>query len=153
PPLARTHGAHHALLFTAVLCAVAAVAVAVFVTDPPRPVRAEGQLPAASPYRGSRRLARVHLASSLLVVPQFAIVAFTLVYLVSERGWDASVAGRWIFGFTVAGAVGRVISGVWTDRVGSRLRPIRQLAVVCAALMIGLSIGAALDAWWIVPLF
>ncbi len=153
PSLAHAHGPYHALLFPAVLCAIAAIAVALFVTDPPRPQRAADAAPAASPYRGSWHLARVHLTSSLLVVPQFAIVAFTLVYLVSQRGWDASVAGRWIFGFTVAGALGRVVSGVWTDRVGSRLRPIRQLAVVCAGLMIGLSLGAALDAWWIVPLF
>ncbi|MDT4938841.1 MAG: hypothetical protein QOG80_2512, partial [Pseudonocardiales bacterium] len=150
PPLAHANGAHAALLFPVLLCAVAAIAVLVVVTDPPRPPRAADAAPAASPYRGSWQLGRVHLASALLVVPQFAVATFTLVYLVGERHWDASVAGRAIFAFQVAGAAGRIVSGVWSDRVGSRLRPMRQLAVASAALMVLLSIGAGLHAWWIV---
>src|SRR4051794_19845748 len=83
PPLARSMGVHHALLFPAVLCAVAAAAVFVLVVDPVRPARA-GAAPAASPYRAGGGLVRVHAASSMLVVPQFAVATFTLVYLVHE---------------------------------------------------------------------
>src|SRR3954466_1480480 len=54
PPLGHAHGARVALLFPAVLCVLAAVAVFVVVADPPRAVRAEGSAPPASPYRGSR---------------------------------------------------------------------------------------------------
>ena len=53
----------------------------------------------------------------MLVVPQFAVATFTLVYLVGQRHWDAAVAGRVIFAFQVAGAAGRVASGIWSDRV------------------------------------
>src|SRR5579859_4987965 len=153
PPLARAHGAYVALLFPAALCALAACAVLAVVADPPRPVRAGDAAAPSSPYRGSRYLARVHLASSMLVVPQFAVATFTLVYLVSQRHWDAAEAGRVIFGFQVAGAAGRIVSGVWSDRVASRLGPMRQLAVASAALMALLSIGAALHAAWIVAAF
>ena len=86
----------------------------------------------------------------MLVVPQFAVASFTLTYLVHQRHWDAAVAGRWVFAFQAAGAVGRIVSGVWSDRVRSRLRPMRQLAVMSAALMLLIALGAALGQWWIV---
>ncbi len=95
----------------------------------------------------------MHLSSALLVVPQFAVATFTLVYLVGERGWDAATAGRVIFGFQVAGAVGRVVTGVWSDRVASRLRPMRQLAAASAVLMALLALGAATHGGWIVAVF
>lgn len=152
PPLAHVWGPHRALLMPALLCLAAAAAVWLFVQDPVRAIRAPGEI-VSSPYRGSRHLSRIHLASAMLVVPQFAVAAFTLVYLVGERGWDASAAGRLIFGFQLAGAAGRVASGVWSDRVGSRLVPMRQLAVASALLMVGLALGALWHAWWIVPVF
>jgi MFS family permease len=153
PPLARAHGVHAALLFPAGLCALAATLVLLLVTDPPRPPRAPDAPPVSSPYRGSSRLARVHLASAMLVIPQFAVATFTLVYLVGHRHWDASVAGRAIFGFQVAGALGRVLTGLWSDRVGSRLVPMRQLAVASAALMAVIALGAATQLWFVVAGF
>jgi MFS family permease len=135
-----------------VLCGIATLGVLVLVSDPPRPPRTDtARTP--SPYRGSWTLPRVHLASSMLVVPQFAVATFTLAYLVGERHWDAAVAGRWVFGFQVVGAFGRVVAGVWSDRVGSRLVPMRQLAVASAALMIGIAAGAAWSAGWVVVFF
>ena len=153
PGLGEHVGPRHALLFPAALCAVAALLVFVLVTDPARAQRAPGEAAPASPYRRSSTLARVHAASSLLVVPQFAVATFTLTYLVTVRHWDAAVAGRWIFVFQVAGAFGRVASGVWSDRVRSRLRPMRQLAVVSAVLMALLAAGAATGSAWIVVVF
>jgi sugar phosphate permease len=150
PPLARAHGTHVALLFPAGLCAVAALLVFVLVADPPRPGRAVGAAPAGSPYRASTDLARVHLASAMLVVPQFAVATFTLAYLVGERHWDPAAAGRVIFGFQVAGAIGRVLTGVWSDRVRSRLAPMRQLAVASASLMVLIAVGAASGLWFVV---
>lgn len=153
PPLARAYDAREALLFPAVLCGVATVLVLVVVIDPSRPSRAAGQAKPVSPYRGSSDLARVHLSSAMLVVPQFAVATFTLVYLADVRHWDPTVAGRWIFGFQAAGAAGRILAGVWSDRARSRLVPMRQLAVASALLMGGLAVGAALDAGWIVVVF
>lgn len=153
PGLARAHGVALSLLYPAGLCAVAVVLMWLFVLDPPRAPRAAGSAPAVSPYRGSRRLARIHAASSCLVVPQFAVATFTLVYLVGQRHWDAATAGRLIFGFQVAGALGRIASGVWSDRVGSRLRPMRQLAVCSAVVMLGLAAGAAWHSWLIIVAF
>jgi MFS family permease len=153
PPLARAHGPHLALLFPAALCAVAAAAVVAFAVDPVRAVRGPDSPRAASPYRGSWHLGRIHLASSLLVPPQFAIATFALVYLVGERNWDVAAAGRLVFGFLIAGAAGRIASGMWSDRVGSRLTPIRQLAAMSAGLMVLLAVGASLHAVWVIAGF
>jgi sugar phosphate permease len=150
PPLGHAHGAHLAMLFPAGLCALAAALVLLLVADPPRPPRPAGAAPVRSPYRGSTDLARVHLASAMLVVPQFAIATFSLVYLVGQRHWDPVVAGRVIFGFQVAGALGRVLTGVWSDRVGSRLGPMRQLATASATLMVLIAFGAATHLWFVV---
>ena len=155
PVLGAHVGPREALLFPAALCGLAAVLVLALVVDPARDPRAcrASQPRSASPYRSSSTLARVHLASSLLVVPQFAVATFTLTYLVAVRHWDAVVAGRWIFAFQLAGAFGRVASGVWSDRVGSRLRPMRQLAVISALLMGLLALGAVTISAWIVVVF
>ncbi len=153
PALARGHGPYLALFFPAVLCAVAAVLVFAFVLDPARPAPVAGAEPARSPYRGSRVLLRVHGSSALLVVPQFAVSGFTLAYLVAERHWDPAAAGRLVFAFQVAGAVGRVAAGVWSDHVRSRLRPMRQLAVASAALMAVIALGAATGLWFVIAGF
>jgi sugar phosphate permease len=150
PTLAHTYGARDALLFPASLCGAGALLVVLLVADPPRPPRVTGEAAPTSPYRGSWSLPRVHLASSMLVVPQFAVATFTLAYLVGQRHWDGAVAGRWIFAFQAAGAAGRIVAGVWSDRVRSRLRPMRQLAVLSAALMVLIALAAFVHQGWII---
>src|SRR5690606_2528817 len=92
PVTAEAYGLRTALFVPAVLCAVATVTVVALVVDPPRPSRAvaEGLGQLASPYRGSLRLGRIHLAAMLLVVPQLTIWTFMLVWLIEARGWSTT---------------------------------------------------------------
>jgi predicted MFS family arabinose efflux permease len=115
------------------LCLAAAVAVALFAVDPPRPARASAAAPARNPYRVPT-LWRIHAASTLLVVPQFATTGFALEYLVASRGWSAVEAGRVIAGANLAGALTRIAAGKWSDWAGRRLRPMRWLAAVVTAV-------------------
>ena len=140
PPAAARWGVTGAFVAMAALCAAATIAVVLLAADPPRVARAAGAPRLGSPYRDGV-LWRIHAASAALVVPQFAVSAFTLAYLVSERDWSPIAAGRLIVAFQVAGAAGRIVAGVWSDRVGSRLRPMRMLAVASAALMAALAVG------------
>ena len=48
------------------------------------------------------------------------------------------------------GAASRLGAGVWSDRVGSRLRPMRALAVAIALIVAALAAGAAVRAPWAV---
>ena len=38
---------------------------------------------------------RIHAVSVLLVAPQVVVWTFTLVWLMTERGWSAGSAGHW----------------------------------------------------------
>ncbi|MEJ2887501.1 MFS transporter [Actinomycetospora aeridis] len=140
PTLATREGPLPALGWPALACLVCAVVVVIVAADPPRTPRAPGDAPPASPYR-TAVLPRVHAASALLVLPQFAISAFSLEYLVREQGWSPAVAGIFVAVAQIAGAGGRIASGWWSDRVGSRLRPMRQLAVASAAVLLVFSFG------------
>ncbi len=139
-PVVGTHyGVGWALVFPAALCALATILVLIFVVDPPRSAGAAAEV-TGNPYH-SPTLWRLHAASTFLVVPQFAISAFTLTYLVTERHWSSSSAGRLIFVFQILGAAGRLAAGYWSDRVDSRLAPMRIVAVISSLSMLGVALG------------
>jgi sugar phosphate permease len=141
PPIGHGAGLGWALAVPAALCIAVAAAVALYVVDPPR-TTAGTAIASGSPYKVPT-LWRLHGASTLLVVPQFAVAAFSLEFLVSVRHWNASSAGRVLFAFQVLGAVGRLAAGWWSDRVGSRLGPMRWVAVAAAVVTGLVAIGAA----------
>ncbi|MCV7321511.1 MFS transporter [Mycolicibacterium confluentis] len=146
PQLAQDHGAATALLFPAALCTVAAVMTAVGVLDPPRPDRADAHsADLANPYRDSSTLWRIHAVSVLLVVPQGLVWTFTLVWLMTDRGWSAESAGVLVMICQLLGAAGRIIAGRWSDVVRSRLRPVRTIAIAAAVSMALLAITDAFD--------
>jgi sugar phosphate permease len=140
PTLAVREGSFVALGWPALACVVCALLVVIIAADPPRAPREPGAAPPASPYR-SPVLPRVHAASALLVLPQFAISAFSLEYLVRQQGWSPGAAGVFVAVAQLAGAAGRIGSGWWSDRVGSRLRPMRLLAVASAAVLLVFALG------------
>jgi sugar phosphate permease len=146
PGLGERFGVVAALALPAGLCLVSAVLVLVVVVDPPRPPR-----PAvtASPYRSGagRTLARLHTASALLVGPQFVAGTFAVTFLVSERGWSPVEAGHVVAVVQVVGAVGRIGAGVWSDKVGNRLGPMRVIAVLAMVTMVGWAVGDVLGSW------
>jgi MFS family permease len=142
PPLAADHGLGGAFGFLAVVCAVVAVLVAVFAADPARPA-ARAAEPAPNPYRGSTTLWRIHGSAALLVVPQFTAGAFALVLLVDVQHWSPVHAGQLIAVAQGLGAASRILVGRWSDRVGQRLRPMRQLALVTAGLVAATALTTA----------
>jgi MFS family permease len=149
PWLAQDHGLGPAIMFPAAVCALAAAVCLTGVVDPPRPPRRDA--PAedlANPYRGSSTLWRIHAVSVLLVVPQALVWTFTLVWLMTERGWSPTSAGALVTGAQILGALGRIAAGRWSDRVGSRLRPIRSIAAAAAASMAALALTDALGSGW-----
>lgn len=88
----------------------------------------------------------------LLVVPQFVVWTFALVWLVQDRHWSPGVAGALVTGTQVAGAVGRIGAGQLSDMVASRMRPLRWVTVPATAMMLLLGATAGLDVPVAVPL-
>jgi sugar phosphate permease len=147
PPLAVHFGFATAIALPAVLCLLSAVLVWFVVVDPPRPARTASS--AASPYTGPAAwtLIRLHTASAMLVVPQFVSATFAVTYLVSSRGWTPIAAGQLVAVVQVVGAAGRILAGVWSDRVASRMRPMRTIALVALATIALWALGDVLDSW------
>ncbi len=154
PVLASTAGIPAALLVPAVLTGISAVLCAIWIVDPPRPERrtsggADAHPHAAwNPYRSTSLLWRIHGVSILLVVPQFAVSTFGLLWLVTELGFPALAAGLVIGASQFVGAIGRIGVGVLSDRVGSRLGPLRWVAVSAAVVMLSMAVAASLGAVW-----
>ncbi len=142
PPLADAHGTAGAMVFMAAACAVVGALIALFAADPARPA-ATAAARTANPYRHSGALWRVHGSGALLVVPQFTVGAFALVLLVDVRHFSAVDAGRLVACGQALGALCRIAAGRWSDRAGSRMRPMRQLALLTAAVVGATAAGAA----------
>ena len=135
PACAAQWGIVGALAFGGVLTLVSLVACVVAVVDPVLPARAAA-VASSNPYRESWTLARIHAVSVLLIVPQFVLSTFGLVWFVIGFGWSELAAGTLVAVSQLIGAGGRVVAGVWSDRAGSRLRPLRLIAITCTAVML-----------------
>jgi len=146
PTIAAAGGIGAALVVPLVLTAVLAVACAIGIVNPPRPAAAASSEPPGNPYRASGFLWRIHAVSVLLVVPQFTLSTFGLVWLVTELRVPALAAGVLVGSAQFVGAVGRIGIGVLSDRVASRVRPLRWVAVSACVVM--LLLAAAGQAGW-----
>lgn len=149
PPVALVWGLDAAFLVLAGGCLVGAVVVVCLVREAPsQPVRIAGGL---GPARDAR-IRRLGLVSLLLVVPQFAIVAFLVVYLVDEHGVRPAAAALLLAAVQLGGGAGRIVAGRWSDRRGLRVVPLRRLAMAIGGLFVLLAALEGLDVGAVVPL-
>lgn len=126
-------GVRSALWIPVAAASLALLVVAGIVLDPPRPTATAALT--ANPYRSSGFLARLHGVSVLLVVPQFLVWTYSLTWLVQDRHWSAASAGALVAGTHVLGALGRIAVGHLSDVVGSRVRPLRWVALAAGTTM------------------
>lgn len=149
PPLASAGGVGGAILLSVILTGVLTLACGIGIRDPHRPPRQAGAASvAANPYAGRGFLWRIHAVSALLVVPQFALSTFGLVWLVGELRWPALAAGALVGGAQFAGSLGRIAVGVWSDRIG-RVQALRRIAV--AGVLVLLALAGLAGAGWAAP--
>lgn len=145
PELAE-RGISAALMFPALVCTVSAAACAIGIVDPPRKTRASAtDEELTNPYRKSTVLWRIHAVSALLMVPQAVTATFMLVWLMERQHWSVGAAGALVTLTQVLGALARVLVGRWSDRVASRLRPLRALAGLAGLAMFVLAANDHFD--------
>lgn len=127
-----------ALAFAALaaISLVSAALVAILVRDAPR--AGTEAFSRRSPY-GVPYLWRLHAASCLLVVPQFAVSVFAFDYLVNVLHWSIGAAGVLTGGSMLMGAVSRLIAGYWSDRLSNRLGLMRILTLAIGIAMLVLA--------------
>jgi sugar phosphate permease len=136
-------GLRAAFVFLAVLCLAGAAFGAAVIRD--REGSSEDDVLEPRGLAATLRDHRLWLlctGSSLYLVAQLALISFLVLFLHDERGLsDAAAAGVLAAAQVVAAGL-RIGTGIWSDRIGSRIKPLLlvglgsslTLAVVTAAL-------------------
>ena len=122
---------------------VAGVVVAVSMAPAPESAptsRASGG--SVSPLR-DHRILWLCCAGALLVVPQFTAISFLVLFLHDTRHVPAGQAAGLLAVAQFVGAGGRILSGLWSDAVSSRLRPLRTVAGLMAIGFVSIVVLAA----------
>jgi sugar phosphate permease len=134
PALEASFGLGAAFLALAAACATAALAAFVWLREAPGFPDESIAEHVRSPLR-DRRLWQLAAGSTLLVSVQIALTGFVVLFLHEERGFSPGAAGAVLAAINVGGAVLRIGLGRLSDRIGSRLRPLRRLSLGLAGAM------------------
>jgi sugar phosphate permease len=138
PPLAAARGAQAAFLALAGVLVLGALAGAVAL----RHRLVVDEIGDAVPWTlGDRRLWILCAGSAFVLVAQIALMGFVVLFLHDARGLSNGEAAAVLAAIQLVGLALRVGAGAWSDRVGSRLRPFRALAL---AIAVALGVAAAL---------
>jgi sugar phosphate permease len=116
-----------------IACLVAAAVGGAVIRDVPVP---EGGEQVDHPLRDPR-LWRIAFGSALVVAPQMCVVGFTVLLLHDHRGLTTGAAAAVLAAVQLFGIVGRIASGRWSDVAGSRLGPLRAIALLDAVFVLG----------------
>ena len=150
PLLASTGGTRLAFLCLGGACAAGAVVAAAF-------VRSEGSVePRLGEVSRPLRDARMWLlgtGTGLYLTAQIGITGFVVLFLHEHRHVSAHAAAAVLASIEVLAIAARIGSGTISDRLGSRLRPLRAIGVALAVFTA--CVAAATDAplELLVPLF
>ena len=71
--------------------------------------------------------------SALYLTAQIALTGFVVLFLHEHRGMSAHTAAALLAGINVLGIGARIGSGRWSDRLGTRLEPLRRIGLVLTA--------------------
>lgn len=144
PLTAQALGVTAALAVPMVVTGLGLIACVAGIVDPPSPPRRPADVTESStgrnPYRTSGFLARVHGVSVLLVIPQAMMWTFVPTWLIVAHQWPPAAAGVLVTVTQVIGAIGRIVAGRVSDAWGSRMRPIRLIALIAALATMALAL-------------
>ena len=151
PPLADAAGLGWAFFALAAACAAGALAGAVLLRSPTgRPEAESVKLAPASPLR-QRPIWLISSGSALLIVGQTATMSFTVLFLHDGHDFAAGTAALVLAASQVLGAAFRIVAGHWSDTLGSRIVPLRRLALGVTASLALVAVLADAPAWILVP--
>jgi sugar phosphate permease len=91
--------------------------------------------------------------SSLYLVAQLAITGFLVLFLHDERGLSPGAAAGVLAGVQVVAGGMRIGGGLWSDRLGSRLRPLRLVGVASAVTLAAASAVLSAPLWLLASAF
>jgi sugar phosphate permease len=151
PVLASAGGTRLAFFFLAGSCLTGAVVAAAFIRTGSRATPAEAG-DVTAPVRSSW-MWLLGTGTGLYLVAQIAIIGFVVLFLHEHRGMSKEPAGAVLAVIYVLAVAARIASGRLSDRLGSRLGPLRTIGVAIA--LFTAAVAAATDAPLaiLIPLF
>lgn len=151
PPLAAAVGLGWTFAAVAAVCAAGANAGAVLLRNPESETLPTPQhLDPTAPLR-DRAIWLVSSGSALIIVGQTATMSFTVLFLHEGRGFTTGSAALVLAASQVLGGAIRIFAGHWSDLLGSRIVPLRRLALAVAATLVVVGVFARAPTWALVP--
>jgi sugar phosphate permease len=126
PWLADAGGTKLAFVALGTACFAGAVVALLFIRTTPAPGADLANV--RGPVR-DLRMWILGLGGGLYLTAQIGITSFVVLFLHEHRGVSAHAAALLLAGINVLSIGARIASGRWSDRVHTRLRPIRQIGV------------------------
>jgi predicted MFS family arabinose efflux permease len=114
------------------------------IRDPPREPSVAEAVPRTL---RDRRLWLLCASGGCYVIAQIALISFVVLYLHDERGWSDSAAAAVLAAIQVLAVAARIGAGAWSDRVRSRVGPLR-LVGVATAITVGLVAAGVVAMSW-----
>ena len=151
PPLADAVGLGWTFVAVAAACAVGALAGALLLRSPVGGSADDAApLAVSSPLR-QRSIWLISWGSGLIIVGQVATMSFTVLFLHDGRGFSPGAAALVLAASQVLGAGFRIAAGHWSDSLGSRIVPLRRLAVGVSIGLVLVGVFAHAPGWVLVP--
>ena len=84
-----------------------------------------------------RRMWLLYSGSALIIAPQVCLLGFFVVFLHDRRDLSTTAAAAVLAIVNILGIGTRIAAGHWSDVVGSRIAPMRTIALATAVLVVG----------------
>jgi sugar phosphate permease len=148
PALAAAGGTRAAFFFLGACCAAGAAVGALVL----RTREQEDGVDASSiaSTLGNGRMWRLCVGSGIYLYAQIAIVGFAVVFLHDEYGLSEGAAALVLAASQVLAAALRIGAGRWSDLVGSRVVPLRQVGLAVVAGLVLTALVARGPLWLLV---
>jgi sugar phosphate permease len=151
PALAAAVGLGWTFAALAAACGAGAIAGATLLRSPAQEARTTAEpLDLAAPLR-NRPIWLVSSGSALIIVGQTATMSFTVLFLHEGRGFTTGAAALVLAASQVLGGAFRIFAGHWSDLLGSRIVPLRRLALAVTAGLLAVGVLSRAPSWALVP--
>jgi sugar phosphate permease len=135
PVIVSAGGVGAAFWFLAGVSAVAAVAGAVWLREPEAHELAADDVGIVERPLRDRRLWSLTVGGALLACAQASVIGFTVLFLHSAHHMSLGSAAAVLASIQALGTIGRIVTGVWSDRQGDRLRPLVGIATATSVTL------------------
>ncbi|HEY8108231.1 MAG TPA: MFS transporter [Gaiellaceae bacterium] len=150
PVLGSTGGTRVAFLFLGAASLAGALVAAVFIRGGSSEEPELGDV--TQPVR-DRFMWLLGTGTGLFLLAQIGITGFVVLFLHEHRGLSKEAAGAVLAGIYVLAIAARIGSGTISDRLGSRLRPLRTIGVALAVATACVAVAVDAPLALVVPLF